>query len=330
MFKLEYPYALIFLVLPLITMWIKTNSVQRLRALRIPNFSAVKSLDSSPLNTGTSVIANIILILMWCLLCFALSGPKWIDDPIELPRKGRDIILAIDVSGSMEREDMLVGGRAVDRLSVVKKVANKFVDKRTGDRLGLILFGTKAYLQTPLTFDRKTVKHMINDTTISLAGPLTAIGDAIGLTIKRLRNVESDSKILVLLTDGANTAGAVEPIKAAEMAKDNNIKIYTVGLGADAIKVKSIFGTRTINPSADLDDESLKKISELTDGKFFRAMSTEQLENVYQEIDKLEPNDKESGAYRPEYELFHWPLTIAFLLNIFLLIRKLTPLSRWI
>ncbi|NQY41787.1 MAG: VWA domain-containing protein [Legionellales bacterium] len=330
MFKLEYPYALLLVLLPIITMKIRTNSIQQLRALKIPNYTAIKQLGFSANTMGGSLVAKIILGLMWILLCIAISGPKWVDDPIELPRKGRDIILAIDVSESMARQDMLVSGRPEDRLSVVKKVAIDFVEKRIGDRLGLILFGTKAYLQTPLTFDRKTVKHMINDTTISIAGPLTAIGDAIGLTIKKLRNIVSDSKILVLLTDGSNTAGAVEPIKAAEMAKANNIKIYTVGLGADAIKVKSIFGTQIVNPSADLDDELLKQISELTNGRFFRAMSTEQLQDIYQEIDKLEPNDKDGGAFTPEQELFYWPLGLAFLLSIFLLIRKLTPLSRWI
>lgn len=330
MFKIEYPYAFLFLLLPIVIMRFKRQDLQKLRALKIPYYNSVKSIGFSITNKSSSIFANVILALIWGLLCFAISNPKWVDDPIEIPREGRDIVLAIDVSASMEIPDMMLNGKAVDRLTVVKKVAREFVDRRIGDRLGLVLFGSQAYLQTPLTFDRKTVKNMIDDTSIKLAGPMTAIGEAIGISIKRLRNVSGDSKVLVLLTDGANNTG-VEPIKAAEMARDNNIKIYTIGLGADALRVQTLLGTQIVNPSQDLDEDSLKEIAKITGGKFFRALNTQDLDQVYQTIDQLEPNEKESaGSFRPEYELFHWPLTIAMVLSMLLLVRKLTGLSRWI
>jgi Ca-activated chloride channel family protein len=330
MFTFEYPYAALLIFLPILMGRWKAKSIDELRALKIPHFDQVINLSYKNKISGSSKIAKVILISLWILSCVALMGPKWVGDLIELPRKGRDILLAIDVSESMSVPDMRLKGTETDRLTVVKLVANKFVDKRIGDRLGLILFGTKAYLQTPLTFDRKTIKNMIDDTTIKLAGPLTAIGDAIGLAVKRLRNIESESKVLILLTDGANTAGAVEPIKAAEMAKTHGIKIYTVGLGAEELRVPGIFGTQIVNPSIDLDEDALKAIAQETGGKFFRAFNVDDLEDVYQTIDKLEPNDKEGGAYRPERQLFHYPLTIAFILSMILLLRKLTVLGRFI
>ncbi len=330
MFKLQYPWALLIVFLPLLVMLLKRQDLMQLKALKVPHFKDIQALGNSYITQTSSIVAKIIAFIIWVLLSVALACPLWVDEPIELPRKGRDILLAIDISGSMETPDMFVNKNAVDRLSVVKEVATKFVDQRSGDRLGLILFGSKAYLQTPLTFDRKTVKHMIDDATIKLAGPLTAIGDAIGLAVKRLRNIESESKVLVLLTDGANNAGAVNPIKAAKMAKDFEIKIYTIGLGADELKVPGFFGPQLVNPSQDLDEKTLKEISEITEGVFFRAKDTSGLEEVYQTIDKLEPNEKESGVYRPRYELFHWPLGIAIILSFLLLVRKITPLQRWI
>lgn len=330
MLTLEYPYALLLIILPLLIIKLPVSKVNESLALLVPHFNEIINIKSSSKISKTSLTAKILLLLIWVLSCIALADPKWVGDPIELPRKGRDILLAIDVSDSMSITDMQISGRTTDRLSVVKLVANKFVDKRVGDRIGLILFGSKAYLQTPLTFDRKTIKNMIDDTTIKLAGPLTAIGDAVGLAIKRLRTIESESKVLVLLTDGFNNSGMVDPLQASEMAKKNNIKIYTVGLGADRLQIRGLLGTETINPSADLDEDTLKTIAKNTEGKFFRAFNLEDLEEVYSTIDKLEPNEKEAGAYRPEKQLLHFPMFIALLLSLILLLRKLTPLGRYI
>jgi Ca-activated chloride channel family protein len=224
--------------------------------------------------------------------------------------------MAVDLSGSMEEQDFQLGGRFVDRLTATKSVADDFIERRIGDRIGLILFGREAYLQTPLTFDRATVQILLSESAIGLAGKETAIGDAIGLAIRTLEDagVDAGRRVLVLLTDGANTAGAVDPLKAAELAARRNMVIYTIGIGATALTVRGIFGVRQINPSADLDEQTLTSIAELTGGRYFRARDTEELAEIYTVLDELEPAESDETGFRPVTEYFHWPLILAVLL----------------
>jgi Ca-activated chloride channel family protein len=191
-----------------------------------------------------------------------------------------------------------------------------------GDRLGLILFGTQAYLQTPLTFDRKTVMTLLNESAIGLAGDNTAIGDAIGLAVKRLKNQPANSRVLILMTDGANTAGEVSPLKAAELAADNQLKIYTIGIGADEMIVRSFFGSHKVNPSRDLDEDTMIKIAKSTGGRYFRARNTDELNNIYMLLDKLEPVEKDKQYFRPRSELYFWPLSLALIITGFLCLSK--------
>ena len=223
----------------------------------------------------------------------------------------------------MEEQDFIINKRRVDRLTATKWVAGQFIERRIGDRLGLILFGTQAYLQTPLTFDRKTVLTLLNESALGLAGENTAIGDAIGLAVKRLKNQQVDSRVLILLTDGANTAGEVSPIKAAELAAENHLKIYTIGIGADEMVVRSFFGARKVNPSVDLDERTLTAIAEKTGGRYFRARNTEELEQIYQILDQLEPVEKDKQYFRPRTELFYWPLSVALLLAALIAVARL-------
>ena len=192
---------------------------------------------------------------------------------------------------------------------------NDFINQREGDRLGLILFGSNAYLQAPLTFDRETVRTFMNEAALGLAGKQTAIGDAITLAAKRMRENPSDSQVIVLLTDGENTAGKVDPVRAAELASELGIKIYTIGLGAESMQVPSFFGSRTINPSRELNEGELQSIADLTSARFFRARNTEELSQIYDLIDELEPTERENKTYRPESGLFQWPLLVALLLG---------------
>jgi Ca-activated chloride channel family protein len=231
-------------------------------------------------------------------------------------------MLAIDLSQSMDVEDFIVEQTPVDRLVATKNIATQFINRRVGDRLGLILFGSQAYLQTPLTFDRKTVTTLLNESAIGLAGESTAIGDAIGLAVKRLRKQQADSRILVLLTDGANTAGEVTPLKAAELAAANGLKIYTIGIGADEMIVRSFFSNRKINPSQDLDEKTLKAIADKTGGRYFRARNTRELDKIYHILDELEPVEKDKLYFRPNTELYHWPLAAALLLASFISISR--------
>ncbi len=252
-------------------------------------------------------------LLLWLFLLLAVSRPQWVGEPIPLPIEGRDLMLAIDISGSMEQKDMQIGGQPVDRLTAVKKVAGEFIERRTGDRIGLILFGENAYLQTPLTFDRKTVQTLLYEAAIGLAGKSTAIGDSIGLAVKKAREVENNNRILIVLTDGQNTAGAIEPLKAAELAREEGLKIYTIGVGADELVSNGFFGQRLINPSADLDEATLKRIAKITEGQYFRARNSKELEQIYQMLDELEPLAEDEQFFRPTDELFYWPLLAALL-----------------
>jgi len=244
----------------------------------------------------------------------ACTRPQWLGEPIEQAVSGRDLMLAVDLSGSMEVKDFVINNKTVDRLTAIKWVAGDFINRRAGDRLGLILFGTQAYLQTPLTFDRKTVATLLDEAVIGLAGDNTAIGDAIGLGVKRLKNQEVNSRVLILLTDGANTAGEVTPLKAAELAAEHQLKIYTIGIGADEMLVRSFFGSHKVNPSQDLDEATLTAIAEKTGGVYFRARNTDELEKIYRLLDQLEPVEKDKQYFRPRTELYYWPLSVALML----------------
>ncbi len=311
MIHFEWPLLLFALPLPLLIRWLIPAEIPvEESALKVPflsDFSEGSSQSVSQAQQWPLLLASIA----WCLLVLASARPQWLGDPIEQAVSGRDLMLAVDLSASMEEQDFFINKQAVDRLTAIKAVATDFINRRVGDRVGLVLFGTNAYLQTPLTFDRKTVQTLLNEAVIGLAGENTAIGDAIGLAVKRLKNQPADSRVLVLLTDGANTAGEITPIKAAELAKDNQLKIYTIGVGADEMIVRSFFGNRKVNPSRDLDENTLVKVAESTGGKYFRARNSDELNNIYMLLDQLEPVEKDKQYFRPHSELYPWPLSLA-------------------
>lgn len=312
MFDLAWPWALLLLPLPLAVYYgLPATTPYHSQALRLPFFHVIATKPSSQVASAKG--HPIGLWLIWCLLIFAVSGPRWVGEPQPVQQEGRNIMLALDLSGSMQLADILVNNTPRTRLFVVKQAARQFIEKRLGDRIGLILFGTQAYLQTPLTFDRKTVLHMLNDATVGLAGQTTSIGDAIALAVKRLRKTPPKSRVLILLTDGVNNSGNIEPIQAATIAKNDHIKIYTIGLGASQMVVPSAFGPQLYNPSQDLDEASLKEIAALTGGQYFRAHDLDQLNAIYNTINALEPVKSANHVYRPIKEYYYIPLLMAFL-----------------
>lgn len=260
------------------------------------------------------------LFICWLLLVTAAARPQWIGEETELPETGRDLILAVDVSGSMEIADM--GDGHANRMDVVKRVAGDFIRRREGDRIGLILFGSEAYLQTPMTFDHATVANLLQGTAIGIAGRETAIGDAIGMAIKHLKGLRHDAEdaVLVLLTDGANNAGHVQPRKAAELAQQQGLRIYTIGVGGEAHEMQTLFGMRMVNPASDLDEATLQMIADLTGGKYFRATDRDTLQDIYRQLDRLEPTIEGGRLVRPTSELFVWPLGLGLLMS-FLLVQ---------
>jgi Ca-activated chloride channel family protein len=322
MIHFEWPWLLAALPLPLmIRLLIPASRPAEQAALKIPFLDDLAGGDSKPVS-GNKKWPLLLAAIAWLFFIAACTRPQWLGEPIEQAVSGRDLMLAVDLSGSMEEQDFIVNKQRVDRLTATKWVAGDFINRRVGDRLGLILFGTQAYLQTPLTFDRKTVKTLLNESAIGLAGDNTAIGDAIGLAVKRLKNQSANSRVLILMTDGANTAGEVSPLKAAELAAEYQLKIYTIGIGADEMVVRSFFGSHKVNPSRDLDEKTLIKIAQTTGGRYFRARNADELNNIYMLLDKLEPVEKNRQYFRPRSELYFWPLSLALLLAGFICISK--------
>lgn len=322
MFEFEWPWLFLALPLPLLVWRLAKPAAQNNgAALRVPFYRQLSSLSGGaspqPMRPG---FQKLLPWLIWCLLVLAASRPTWLGEPVELQGSGRDLMMAVDLSGSMEINDMELNGYQVDRLVVTKAVMNEFIERRRGDRLGLILFGSQAYLQAPLTFDRQTVETLMDESFIGMAGNKTAIGDALGLAVKHLRERPSDERVLILLTDGANTAGEISPLQAATIAAEENIKIYSIGLGADEMIQPGFFGSsigaRRVNPSADLDEKTLTEMADLTGGRYFRARNTEELEEIYGLLDQLEPVLVEEETFRPSKALFFWPLALALFLSL--------------
>jgi Ca-activated chloride channel family protein len=313
-----WPLALLLLPVPLVIRRLLPAAAKRTSgALRVPFFQTVASIDGNgDGGVRRRKLRAALMAIAWVALCVAAARPTWVGEPLPQPVEGRDLMLAVDLSGSMAREDFTVGGRPADRLTVVKEVAEDFVHRREGDRVGLILFGTRSYLQAPLTFDRPTVATLLDEAEVGLAGEETAIGDALGMAVMRLRDRPAESRVLVLLTDGASNAGALEPLEAARLAADERIRVYTIGVGADRLAVRTAFGDRIVNPSADLDEETLWEIAELTGGEYFRAKNIEGLANVYRRIDALEPTGGEPVYLRPTKSLFHWPLAVTLVASL--------------
>jgi Ca-activated chloride channel family protein len=322
------------LPLPILAYFLLPRANQQQAAVRVPFFNHLSALEHTASNPVTQRKFRLVsLVVIWLCLVLAAVGPNWIGDPVSLPSNGRDLLLAVDLSGSMKIKDMQLNGDAVTRIDAVKVVLDEFIERRKGDRLGLILFGSQAYVQAPLTFDRTTVRRFMKEAQIGFAGEeRTAIGDAIGLSVKRLRERPGDRHVMILLTDGQNNGGQVQPIPAAKLAAENNIVIYTIGIGADEMIMPGVFGSRfgsrKVNPSADLDEKTLTAIADLSGGQYFRARNPEQLQQIYEILDQLEPVEDKKQTFRPQKALFYWPLAAAFILSALLAITTL-PWTLW-
>ena len=319
MIHFAWPWMLLLLPLPwLVRRWWPPATDRGTAALFAP--FALGLAGNSDVSPASGVVRWRLGLaaFIWLCLLVAAARPQWLGEPAPLPQTGRNLVLAIDVSGSMETPDLALDGSQATRLDVVKQVAGDFIENRSGDRVGLILFGSQAYLQAPLTFDHVTLRHFLEEAVIGVAGRETAIGDAIGLAVKRLREAPGGEAVLVLLTDGQNTAGAVSPRQAAKLAAQTGLRIHTIGIGAEQMQVRGLLGTRRVNPSANLDETTLRAIAETTGGRYFRARNRDDLVEVYKRLDELEPVTGNSHLVRPVTALFPWPLGVAVLLSLLL------------
>ena len=315
MFEFAWPWVFALAPLPWLARRLLPPAASAVGvALRVPD---LRDFELPTVGAGPQPapgVARWLAWIAWGLLVLAGANPRWVGEPVGVTTSGRDLMLVLDLSESMEVKDFLIDDQPVDRLTALKSVAREFIRRREGDRVGLVLFADQAYLNVPLTFDRATVEKMLEETFIGLAGRSTAIGDAIGLAAKRLHAQNAPFKTIILMTDGANTAGHVEPRRAAELAAREGLKIYTIGIGADEMLVRQLFGTIRVNPSTDLDEDTLRAIADTTGGRYFRARDVKALEEIYRDIDALEPVPREQQHFRPVQPLFPWPLAAALLL----------------
>jgi Ca-activated chloride channel family protein len=309
MIEFALPWALAALPLPWLARVLIPPAPERGGALRIPFFRTLAdAAERGGSGSRRDALALAVRTLGWALLVLAAAQPQWLGPPQAVPTQGRDIMLSLDLSGSMGTPDFEIGGRAVDRFSVVRAVAREFALHREGDRVGLVLFGTRAFLQAPLTADLPTVAKLLDESEVGLAGEETALGDSIGLAVKHLRERPDGERVLVLLSDGASNAGVLNPRRAAQLAKEAGVRIYAIGIGTGAQAVSTPFGLRTTGGGGGPDEASLRESAAATGGKYFRAGDTESLLSVYREIDALEPVAGDHTTLRPLRALFAWPL----------------------
>lgn len=323
MINLAYPWLLLLALLPLLLIG-RNRGKQTVEAPVIPVGHWLSDLPGvSTRGQATPRWRQLMLLVAWLFLVLAIARPQHVGEQVQMPVSGRDLMLVVDISPSMDERDMVLRGRGINRLQAVKRVVDDFIDHREGDRLGLILFGTEPYVQAPLTFDRETVRTLLHESGIGMAGRATAIGDAIGLSIQRLRDRPQQQRVIVMLTDGANTAGQITPDKASEIAQAAGVRIYTVGIGADSMIQRGLLGSRQVNPSRDLDEGLLTRMAQQTGGRYFRARSLPELEMIYDSINQLEPIEQEGQFYRPVTELYVWPAGIAVALWLLLTAAQL-------
>lgn len=311
MLEFSEPWAFIFLLAPVLIFWLVPPHRESRDSLQVPYFQRLVALSGETPRSGASIrrrlsIQTLASLIGWCLLVSALARPEWVGEPVKLEKTARDLMLAVDLSGSMDATDFRdESGAQTDRLSVAKEVLEEFVAGREGDRLGLIVFGNAAYLQAPFTDDHATWLTLLDESIVNMAGPSTALGDAIGLAIANFRQSKTENRVLIVLTDGNDTGSRVPPLDAAKVAKVEGVTIYTVAVGDPA----------TVGEEA-LDMETLEAVAETTGGASYVAANRDALLETYQDIDALEPASYDSLSYRPRSAMFHYPLAAFALLYL--------------
>jgi Ca-activated chloride channel family protein len=333
MFSFAWPWmALLLLIPPLIRMLVPARQNEDVLQASELAFPYIQRLKDNFLTASAGRKANrahlIMLSLAWLGLTLALMQPQMVDKYTNIQNKGHDLMLAVDLSGSMQALDFATSDyRRASRLDVIKKAVTDFVAHRQGDRIGLVLFGSHAYLQIPLTYDGASVRKLLDNMQVGEAGDSTAIGDAIGLAVRNLRDRPEKSRAIVLLTDGCDNASTVPPLEAAKLAAQYGIRIFTIGIGSNGPVPIPDQNGNIVMAQMDLDEGLLKKIADITGGAYFRASDTDALQKSYEQIDKMEKTEAEAHGYVIRTPLYRYPLGAALVLLLFL---SLLPIGqRW-
>ena len=323
MLELAYPLALAALPAPLLVYWLLPRHRERVSAIRVPFFHDMVEDTGFEARAGAVVLNRRFaqmagMTLIWIMIVIGLAKPQWVGEPIVRTEAARDVMLAIDLSGSMDYSDFPdEGGKNVQRLTAVKRVVDRFVAARESDRIGLIVFGNRAYLQLPFTRDVETARALVSLMEVGMAGPQTAVGDAIGLSIHAFAESEVDDRLLILLTDGNDTASKMTPINAAEIAAREGVEIYTIGVGDPAAKGEDR-----------VDFKTLGAVASRTGGQFFNAENEAALAEVYRRIDELVPGEVKTESWRPRRSLVHWPAGAALMIGMLAGVAMLTSTRR--
>lgn len=321
MFSFAWIVCFVLLPVPFLIYWFRSKSKNSQNiALKVPFLAELESISTTIAVKTRSKFSLWLCVFIWIALVIALARPQWIGESQLIQPKGYDLMLAVDTSGSMEMQDLDWNGKPTDRLSVIKHLFGPFIESRQGDRIGLLFFGSFAHLQAPLTKDRQTIKKWLDESFIGLAGTQTAIGDGIGLAVKKLsQDAQTQAPILILLTDGANNSGQLSPELAAELAQKEHIKIYAIGIGSDK-KMQTRNGA--VSASYDLDEKALQEIADKTGGRYFRARTEQDLQQITEAINQLDPIEQPQESIQITQEYYDVPLSIALLLTFVLLIYR--------
>ena len=309
MYQFVWPFVACLLPLPWVLRRLLkpvAKNPQTPDALRVPFFKELAKIGT-PITLSSKTISPVLWTIAWCLFVLAAMRPLWLGNPIVMPQEARNIVLTMDVSGSMEEQDFDIRGRAVRRLDLVKVLADDFIQKRVGDNLGLVIFGSGAYTYTPLSPDTATLRSLLSEIGIGIAGTQTAMGDALALAVQTATTVPAQSRIVILMSDGYANAGVVSVDEALKLAKNAGVKVYTIGIGSDEKALQDMFGFVQLNMPAELDEATLKRIATETDGQYFRAKSSQDLQEIYDLINTLETTTSEAKTLRPRKELFYIP-----------------------
>jgi len=305
-YQLDYPWLLALLPLPILVWWLAPPYREETASIKLPFFSEVaKAVGIAPTPGAvvprTNWLQKLLAPLCWALVVVALARPQYVEPPLQKIEPQRDLLLALDLSQSMDTRDFKdPSGKLITRLEAVRAVVADFVRRRDGDHIGLIVFGDAPYPQVPFTLDHKTVEAMIADTLPGMAGPRTALGDAIGLAIKLFEKSKVPEKVLVVLTDGNDTASKMPPDRAADIASQNHLRIHAVGIGDPAATGEE-----------KLDSAALQKIAAATGGRYFFGQDQSELAAIYRMLDQITPANQQTLSWRPKIELFHYPLGLA-------------------